>query len=147
LQAAKAEHWLGRGDPGKAGEYALGLRETALRYEAHKYVALAHSLLGQIAIVEGKPAEAEKQFATALEELGRHPAPLVAWKIYATLGRLRLQLSDPSSGREAFARALEIVNSMAANVSDENLRTTLMDSTAVREILAGAENAGSATSA
>jgi tetratricopeptide (TPR) repeat protein len=147
LQAATAEHWLAQGNVVKAGQFALSLRELALRYEAHKYVALAHSLLGQIAVAEGNLPEAEKQFATALAELESYPAPLVAWKTYATVGRLKLQLGDPSSAREAFAKAMEIVNSIAANVSDESLRTTLMDSAAVREVVSGAAKSGSTNSA
>jgi tetratricopeptide (TPR) repeat protein len=138
LQAAFAEHWLKRGDLEKAGEFALRLRETATEYEAHKYIGVAHKLLARVESTRGDQAEAQKQFAAALEELRKYPAPLVAWKTYAELGRLKLQVGDSSSAHEAFAQAALIVNSIAASVSDEGMRNTFMDSAAVREVVSEA---------
>lgn len=77
LQAATAEHWLAQSslesvqvnkenaNLKKATQFALGLRETALEYEVHKYVAVAHLLLGKIAVAKANLAEAEKQYAAA----------------------------------------------------------------------------------
>ena len=138
LQAATAEYWLSQGNLAKAQEFAERLLETATHHEAHKYIAVAHNLLAQVAQASGDRAEAEKQFAAALEELRQYPGPVVAWKIYKELGRLRLQLGDRPSAQEAFAHANEIVNSIAANISDERLQTTFLNSTAVREVVNGA---------
>jgi hypothetical protein len=80
-------------------------------------------------------AEAQKQFAATLEELRKYPAPLVAWKTYAELGRLKLRSGDSSSAHEAFAQAAQIINSIAASISDERLRTSFMDSPAVKEVV------------
>jgi tetratricopeptide (TPR) repeat protein len=157
LQAATAEHWLAQGDLAKARQFALSLHETALENEAHKYVAVAHTLLGKIAIAKGdlaesekiaedNLAEAEKEFATALEEVRRYPAPLVAWKTYAEVGRLQLRMSNAASAREAFAQAAEIINYIANNTRDETLRSTFLKSAAVGEVLSGAANQQSASS-
>jgi serine/threonine protein kinase/tetratricopeptide (TPR) repeat protein len=146
LQAATAEHWLAQGDLAKARQFALSLHETALENEAHKYVAVAHTLLGKIAIAKGdlaesekiaedNLAEAEKEFATALEEVRRYPAPLVAWKTYAEVGRLQLRMSNAASAREAFAQAAEIINYIANNTRDETLRSTFFNSSAVQEVI------------
>ena len=135
LQAATAEHWLKQGDLEKANEFALRLLETATEYEAHKYIGVAHKLMAQVEIARGDMAEAQKQFAATLEELRKYPAPLVAWKTYAELGRLKLQLGDSSSAHEAFAQAAQIVNSIAASISDESLRTSFMSSPAVKEVV------------
>jgi len=146
LQAATAEHWLAQANlekenPAvaqdnleKARQFALSLRETALQYEAHKYVAVAHLLLGKIAVAGDDLVEAEKQFAAAREELEKHPAPLVAWKNHVEVGRLKLRMNNHFASREAFARAAEIINSIAANTRDETLRSTLLSSSAVQEI-------------
>ena len=96
-----------------------------------------------MAIANGELAEGEKQLNAALSELREYPSPLVAWKTYAELGRLKSQLGDSSSAREAFAQAAEIVNSIVASVSDEGLRTTFMTSEAVREVLNGAAKSAS----
>ena len=138
LQAATAEHWLRSGDLERAGEFALRLLDNATHYEAHKYIAVAHRLMAQVAIARGEFAEGEKQFSAVLSELGRYPSPLVAWKTYAELGRLKSRLGDASSAREAFAQAAEIVNSIVKNIDDEELRKTFMTSEAVREVLNGA---------
>jgi serine/threonine protein kinase/tetratricopeptide (TPR) repeat protein len=135
LQAATADHWLRQGNPAKGSEFAQRLLETASEHEAHKYIAVAHKLLAQTAIDDGDFAKAEKEYVAALEELKAYPAPLVAWKTYAGLGRLRTQVGDHSSAQEAFTQAAEIVGSIVNATTDETLRATFVNSEAVREVL------------
>ena len=143
LQAATAEHWLRQGDLEKAREFALRLHETASEHGVPKYIGVAHKLMGEVEIAKGNLAEAEKHFDAALEELRKFPAPLVAWKTYAELGRLKTQSGDSSSARAAFGQAAEIVNSMAANISEESLRATFLNSTVVSEVLREAAKSAS----
>jgi tetratricopeptide (TPR) repeat protein len=138
LEAATAWHWLRQGDLEKAGEFAQRLLNTANQYEVHKYIAEAHRLRAQIAIAANDPATAEAEFAAALDELQRYPAPLVAWRTYAALGRLEAERGRLTAAKAAFAKAAEIVNACAANVSDDNLRATFLNSKAVRRVMAGA---------
>jgi hypothetical protein len=135
LQAATAEHWLRQGDLEKAQEFAVRLRETATEYEAHKYICIAHKVMAEIEIARENWAQADKHFAAALDELRGHPALVVAWKIYAHLGRLKLRVGDLAAAHEAFDQSAKIVNSIAANIGEENLRTTFLQSVAVREVL------------
>jgi tetratricopeptide (TPR) repeat protein len=138
LEAATTEHWLRLGDLSKAGEFAQRLLDTASRYEVHKYIAVAHKLIAQISIADGDPAGGESELMAALEELRQHPVPVVAWKTYAQLGRLKSSLGDFSAARDSFARAAEIVNACAANINDAALREIFLNSDAVREVVAGA---------
>jgi tetratricopeptide (TPR) repeat protein len=140
LQAGICEYWLSRGDLEQAGEYARRLLENATKYKARKYIAVAHKLMAQVAIARGGPAEAEQQLNAALDILREFPAPLVAWRTYAALGRLHAQAGDEKAARDAFAESAAVVNSIAAQVSNEELRTTFLNSTAVREVLNGAAN-------
>jgi tetratricopeptide (TPR) repeat protein/predicted Ser/Thr protein kinase len=135
LQAATAEHWLRQGELEKAREFTQRLLETATYHEARKYVGLAHKLMAEVEIAGGNLAAGEKHFAEALAELRERPAPLVAWKTYTELGRLKLRLGDTSSAHEAFAQAAEIINSITANVSEQDLRETFLRSDAVKEVL------------
>jgi tetratricopeptide (TPR) repeat protein len=135
LQAAQAEYWLAQGNLAQAEEYARRLLEIATHYEARKYVAVAHKLLAEVAIGRGDPAEAKTEFNVALAQLASHPVPIVAWKTYAALGRLHSQLDEDQAARAAFAQAAAIVREIAANVHDEKLRATFLDSVAVREVL------------
>jgi tetratricopeptide (TPR) repeat protein len=138
LQASQAEYWLAQGNLERAEEFARRLLETATYHEAHKYIAVAHKLRADVAVARGDVADAETELNAALEELRAHPAPLVAWKTYAALGRLRLQLGEGQAACGAFAQAVAIVNQIAASVNDEKLRATFMNSKAVEEVLAGA---------
>lgn len=104
----------------------------------HKYVAVAHRLRARIAVAAGDAATADAEFAAALDELDRYPAPLVAWRTYADLGRLQSAQGDRTASRSAFAKAAEIVNACAANVTDDNLRETFLNSKAVCEVMSGA---------
>jgi tetratricopeptide (TPR) repeat protein len=88
-----------------------------------------------VEVASGNLAEAEKQLEAALDELRDRPAPLAAWKTYAELGRLKLQLGDSSGAQEAFAQAAEIVNLIAANTAEKELHKMFMDSAPVKEVM------------
>jgi len=129
LQAATAAHYLRHGEHDKAREYIMRLAETAREHEVHKYIAVANQLMAELLIATGEFAGAEEHFQAALSELKDYPAPLVAWKVHAGLGRLKSQLGETDAGKEHLARANEIVDSIAANVTDENLRNTFLTAT------------------
>lgn len=126
LQAATAAHYLRQRDLEKAREYIVRLEETAREYEVHKYVAVANQLMAELLIASDDPAGAERHFNAALEELGKYPVPLVAWKVHAGMAKLKSKLGDAGGVEEHSAHALEIVNSIAANVRDEKLRDNFL---------------------
>ena len=136
LQAAQAEYWLAQKDAARCEEYARELLRVARLYDDRKYEATAHKLLGEIAIMRGQPEQAESELNTAIAVLENNPAVLLGWKIHAALGRLRLERSDVESARREFAAAARIINDIAANVTDEELRETFLRSPAVSEVLA-----------
>jgi len=94
--------------------------------------------MAQIAIADGYNDEAESEFADALAELQEYPAPVVAWRTYAGLGRLKSSTGNASAASEAFAQSAKIVNGIVTNISDEILRETFLNSDAVREVMTGA---------
>lgn len=136
LQAAQAEYWLAQKDVVRCEEYVRELLKVARLYDDRKYEAIAHKLLGEIAILRGQPEQAESEFHAAIAVLENHPAVLVGWKIYASLGRLLRDRGEVELARENFAEAEQIVNQIATNVTDEELRKTFLMSSAVSEVLA-----------
>lgn len=138
LEAATAWHWHRQGDHEQAANFAQRLLDTASEHGVHKYIAEAHRLKAQIAIAANDQAGAELEFAAALEELQRYPAPLVAWRTYTDLGDLQRERGRLPDAQASFTRAAEIVNACAANVTDENLRATFLNSKIVRRLKAGA---------
>jgi len=126
LQAATAGHHLRHGELDKAEEYIVRLEEAAREHEVHKYIAAANQLMAELLITKGDLAGAEQSFNSALAELKEYPAPLVAWKVHAGMSRLRSRSNDTAGAEEHSARALEIINSIAANVTDEKLRNNFV---------------------
>ena len=138
LEAATARLWLGQGELEKAREFASRLLQTARKHGVHKYIAEAHRLTAQIAMAEDNNAEAETAFDASLAELQKYPAPLIAWRTYADLGRLQSSRGDATAAQSSFNSAAEIIKMCADNVTDENLRATFLNSPAVLEVMAGA---------
>jgi len=138
LEAATAWHWLRQGDLDQAREFTQRLLDTATHHEVHKYIAEAHRLKAKIALATSDSGTAETEFAAALDELQRYPAPLIAWRTYADLGRMQSDRGDLTVAQTAFTRAAEIINACAANVTDQNLRATFLNSTRVSKIMSGA---------
>jgi serine/threonine protein kinase len=138
LEAGACEHSLARGDLAQAEEHAQKLLETATHYEARKYIAVAHKLLAEIATARGDLKTAAEELNDALAQLRTHPVPVVAWKTYAALGRLRAQSGDSEGAGEAFAEAARIIDEIAGRVRDEKSRLVFLDSPLVREAFEGA---------
>ena len=126
LEAAMAEHWLRQGDFARAREFVTRLHAIATKHEVHKYIAVSHELMGRVSFASGDLADAEKHYDAALAELDQYPVPVVRWKVHAGAARLKMKQGDAPGAQQSFAHASEIVNSIAANVSDEKLRTTFL---------------------
>jgi tetratricopeptide (TPR) repeat protein len=126
LQAATAVHHLRQHELDQARESIERLEETAREHGVHKYLTVANQLMAELLFESGDLAGAEQRFNNALAELKEYPAPLVAWKVHAGIARLKSQAGDATSADEHAVRAREIVDSIAANVSEEKLRDNFL---------------------
>jgi tetratricopeptide (TPR) repeat protein len=135
LQSSKCEYLLSKGDMAETEACARRLLDLATHYEARKYVAIARRLLAETTAARGDLPRAETELKTAIDLLRKYPSPPTAWKIHAALGRLRAQMGQTQSAREAFAEATAIIKTMAENISDERLRMTFLNSESVREVM------------
>ena len=135
LQAALADYWVARHDGTRAERYAEELLRVATLHRCRKYVAHAHKIRAEVAAGRGLLDEAEREFQQAGSILQQYPAPLLAWKTYAATARVRVERGDHVSARQAFDQAAAIINQLAANVDDEQLRQTFLTSSRVREVL------------
>ena len=86
--------------------------------------------MGKVCTASGELEAAEQHFDAALAELEKYPAPLVAWKVHAARAQLKSDMGDAAAAEQASARAKEIVNYIAGNVTDEKLRNTFLNATA-----------------
>ncbi len=144
LEAASAWHSLRQGHFDKAEGYVQRLLKTAHQHEVHKYIAEAHRLQAKIEIARNDLDAANKEIFLGIEELQHHPAPLVAWRIYADWGRLQQKRGDAAAARSAFAQAAKIIEECAANVNEDELRATFLNSKVVREVMTAASGTAQA---
>jgi hypothetical protein len=133
-QARAAEEFLSQGDHLRARAHARDLLANTMLHGPPKYVLTARRILAEVAIASGDLAQAELDLAASLAELRSHPAPLVAWRIHATLGRLHRLRHETEAARESYAQAADIVNQIATNINDERLRSTFLNTPAVQEL-------------
>jgi tetratricopeptide (TPR) repeat protein len=129
--AGQAGYWLSRSDLERAKTNAECLLETATRHGVRKYIAVAYKLLGEVAFASGNFLKAEELFDLALNELSRHPAPLVAWKIYGALARLHAANGEYAKANETFSLGAEVIQYIASNIDDAALKSTFLNSPAV----------------
>jgi tetratricopeptide (TPR) repeat protein len=136
LQAANGQQELVRGDFASAEQRALALLEMAAQNKARKFMAIAQRQIAEAKAQQGDFRGAETELRSALEVLRDHPAPLVTWKLHAGLGRLYCQLGEVEQSRQSYAQATNVVQIISANIGDERLRTSFMDSALAREVCA-----------
>jgi tetratricopeptide (TPR) repeat protein len=127
LQAGKSEYSLSHADLDGAEQCAGGLLEKATQYGANKYIAIARKQLAEVASKRGDYAVAIDHLNTAVDVLALYPTPILAWKVYAALGRVLLAAEDEPSARNAFTQSMGIVDRIAGNITDEALRHTFLN--------------------
>jgi Flp pilus assembly protein TadD len=136
LQAATAEYALRRRDLDRTHVHAMRLLDNARAARVPKYLAVARQLLGEAALLAGETDRAVTALRGAVSELRDNPAPLTAWKVQASLGRALRQAGEAEGAREAFVASARILQTIAAQITDEALRRTFLEGPQVREVLA-----------
>lgn len=135
LQAGQCEHLIAQGELDGAEEHARALLEIATRYEAHKYIAVAHRLLARIAVRRGDDAQAEIELRESLARLAAHPVPVEAWKTHAEMGRWCERAGDLAGARESWTQAAALIEMIADGIHDEKQRKIFLDSHAAGQVL------------
>jgi tetratricopeptide (TPR) repeat protein len=134
-EAARAAHWLKQGNIEKSLDHTRRLAETATTHGARKYIVIAHQLLAEIAMANGNLVVAESELNIAIILLRDYPVPIVAWRVYANVGRLRTAMNQSEKAREAFSEAGTVIRQIAANIQDGRLRAIFLESDAVRAVV------------
>jgi len=134
LYHSYGELWLSRGDLGRAAHYAEQCLELAEGNISRKYIVQGRRLQAQVRMAEGRLDEAEQDLAVALELAHEVGNPPQLWMTYAALGDLRLEQDQPKEARQAHAEALSVIETVAASLTDEQLRNTFLASKDVEGI-------------
>ncbi len=132
------ELWLLRGDAGRAIAYAdecLALAEPASHA---KNVAKGRRLRGEALMTQGDLGRAGDELALALTAAERVGNPPQLWKTLAALGDLRRAEGRPGEAHVMCARAVGVIDAVAAGLADTPLRAKFLASAQVQSIRARA---------
>ena len=134
LQAELARYWITRGDLKVAASHAAAALQVAETTLSRKYMAWAHKLLGDIAVLEERVEDGQRSYATALGILRRHPCPTVEWKILQAAAELAQRQRDDAARAELLGRSRAVVQSLADAIQDAKLRQGFLAAKPVRDL-------------
>ncbi len=134
FEAEMANYYIARGELSSAASHAAACLKSAEAALARKYIAWAHKLLGDIAALEDRVEQAQRELQLALQILANHPCPIIEWKILHALADLAGQMKDSDAADELLGRARSVITSLAESVHDEHLREQFLGSKSVREL-------------
>jgi tetratricopeptide (TPR) repeat protein len=135
LQAEMAGYWLAQGDLRQAQTCAQVSLDDAVRTSSRKRIVLARQLLGEIALLHGRPDDARREFASALALLDRYSCPTIEWRVLRSAADAAGALEGENARRDFLHRAGAIVHSLAGSLRDPRLETTFRRSKPIRELL------------
>jgi tetratricopeptide (TPR) repeat protein len=136
-QTAAAEHFFAEGDIDRMDKHLQILRYNAARCGIRKYEAAGGRLAAEAAAARGDLRTAEGELAAAVTMLSDKPAPLAAWRIWASLGKVRERLNDAGGARAAYQQSASIIEKIAAQISDPRMQSAFLGSESVSRTLSG----------
>jgi tetratricopeptide (TPR) repeat protein len=138
LDVRVGELALSRGAPTVASDYARKAAALARRYGVWKQVVMAERLLAEAAAAEGDWPGAGALVQQALDTLGMHPVPIIAWKVHATAARIHRHRGQRAEAAAALDRARTEVRRLSEQIHEERLKTTFLESHDVRDVMSDA---------
>jgi class 3 adenylate cyclase/tetratricopeptide (TPR) repeat protein len=141
LTHSLGEAMLAAGDADRALALADECLALAEPTESQKNIVKGRRLRGQALVAGGSPKQAEQELFTALEVAKQAGNPPQLWKTWLALADLRQLQGRADEARDACGRALSVVESVAAGLTDNRMRETFLASEHVSAIQAcAAEN-------
>jgi tetratricopeptide (TPR) repeat protein len=136
LQGEMASYWIARGDVAQARGCAQLSLDHATRTTSRKRMAWAHTLLGEIAMLDDRPGDARDEYASALRILERHACPTIEWQILVKAAEAASALDGDAARRALLDRARIVVRTLADSIDRPGLRQKLLGAREVRELFA-----------
>ena len=96
-------------------------------------------VLGEVVLRRGETDAARSRFEEAIEILKAVGNPRKLWEAHASLASAFDHMGRHSEARDQWCAAAEVLNRLAKNLSDRELRTGFLEAKPIREILAKAE--------
>jgi predicted ATPase/serine/threonine protein kinase len=125
---------LAQGESERALTLADECLQLAERTDSRKNIVKARRLRGQVFAAAGQHAEAESEYRKALDLARSVGNPPQLWKTLDALGRTLLELGSENEARAAFEEALRVIDDVAAQLDDTDLKTTFLSAPQVESI-------------
>jgi tetratricopeptide (TPR) repeat protein len=123
-----------KGDYVKAMEYAEDTLNQGQNTTAKKYIAMGWKLKGDVLITTEKNEEAAECFEKAQDFADQMGYPPLMWKTRFSLGQIYNQLDKYEAAKESLTKASAIIERMASNVSDTEVKETFLNSEPIQNV-------------
>jgi len=137
LQAEMASYWLTQGDLHQAQTCARVSLEDAERTSCRKRIAWARKLLGEIAMLDDRPAEAARHFESALVLLDQYSCPTIEWQLLRSAAAAAGVIEGDGARRALLARAAAVIQSLADSIRHPDVQANFLRSAPVRAVVDG----------
>jgi tetratricopeptide (TPR) repeat protein len=136
-----SELWLQMGDTDKAESFLSELfeHEWTDGFPYKKYQVRAWRLRGQILSARGQLGEAEAELHRALSQAKELGIPTVLWNTHQALGNLLLKQDKREEARRAFQAAVKVVQGLAEDLTDVELKEGYLKSEPVQKLVSLAQ--------
>jgi tetratricopeptide (TPR) repeat protein len=136
LHYGLSRYWLAQGELAQARRDAEALYRLATAPGERTYLSLSLQTLAEIAMAAQDWREAEAAVARSLAALEGAEAPLAAWRVCATAGRLYDRLGRTTEAAGHWRRSAETLTQLATSLGGaDRLRQTMGDNPAAQSIL------------
>jgi tetratricopeptide (TPR) repeat protein len=131
---SSGELWFNRGNLDKALSYADECLALAEQSNSQKNIVKGFRLRGQVFLAQNNLEKAEQELSRALSVAVRVENPTQLWKTHAVLGDLFRARDQLDKAHKAYCDALSVIEGVAANLQDNTIRDTFLNSHEVQEI-------------
>jgi tetratricopeptide (TPR) repeat protein len=128
--------WLARGEVAKARQFARECLALAEPSVSRKNIVKGRRLLAQIELAEGDVSAAEAECRIALDIAREVGNPGQLWKTLETLGDVLAAAGRDDEAANGYREAVEVVDAVAARLTNADLRSTFLLSAEVMRIRA-----------
>ncbi|MGD9373909.1 MAG: hypothetical protein PVF14_20950, partial [Desulfobacterales bacterium] len=123
-----------KGDYSKAMEFAENTLVQGQSKSTKKYISMGWKLKGDVLMAKEKIGEAAECFEKARDLADQMGYPPLMWKTRFSLGQIYSQQGNYEAAKESLAKAGAIIQQMASNVSDTDVKETFLNSEPIQVV-------------
>jgi class 3 adenylate cyclase/tetratricopeptide (TPR) repeat protein len=128
-------------DLDRAGTHLAEALETAERTESRRHLAEGYRIRGELWLAAGRTQDAQAELRRALEVAESTATPPTIWETAGALGRA-LGPSHEAAARDAYRRALDVLNGALPRIPRPELKESLLRSEPVARLIEEAARLG-----